>query len=212
MYIYPSIDTDDKTVFDIRVLELIGIAPIIHVDFCDGKFFDFKSTDFEYIRSYFNKVNIKIQIHFMAYKPSQFILLKEMNIESIVIHYESLIDIKKELEILRSYPFNFKVGIAFNNIDSMRRIDKKYYDFIHILSTSTPGVSGGKLRDDLESIIEKIISNGVKDIEIDGGLSIETIEKIKDKYGIEKYVLGHEIWNSQYPVNKFIAIKDMFKF
>ena len=85
----------------------------IHVDIMDGKFVDHKTMPFKEMRHIYQYTSKRLDVHLMVEEPSKYIpLYAELNTEFISIHVEIDEDIKKDLELIRS--FSIKPSLAIS--------------------------------------------------------------------------------------------------
>ncbi len=185
-------------------LETAG-TDYFHIDVMDGKFVEKNTTEImtEYAE-YLNSItNIPLDVHLMvedviSYIKS-FIVFEPRN---ITIHYEVG---KNKEELLQWIKYikenNCKAGISIKpNTDVEKIYDILPYVHTILVMTVEPGKGGQKLIpetiDKISKIKKHIKENNIEvDIEADGGINLDNIEKIRDA-GCDIVVAGTSIINS----------------
>src|SRR5574344_2134116 len=190
-----------KTIYN---LETAG-TNYFHIDVMDGDFVDNDTTEKmnEYCE-YLNTItNIPLDVHLMVKDVESYIknyLIYNPNI--ITIHYEAVKD-KKKLKELIDYikQNNCRVGISIKPETNIEEI-YELIPYIHLVLVMTvePGKGGQQL---LPVTLEKIkalreyldINKFEVEIEADGGINLENVEKVKS-VGVNIIVSGTAIINS----------------
>ena len=176
-----------------------------HIDIMDGEFVKNNNKDLmkEYLTIIKNISNIPLDIHLMVKEIESAIdeyIPFDPNI--ITFHYEELekTQIKKIIQYIKDN--NIKVGIAIKPDTNIAEI-YEILPYIHmiLIMTVEPGKGGQKL---IPETIEKI--GGIKeyiqkhkleiDIQADGGITKENINKLQEK-GIDIAVVGSALINSK---------------
>ncbi len=179
----------DKIVRAIYDLE-VAKTNYFHIDVMDGKFVEsFTNEVMEEYSGYIKSIStLPLDVHLMVKDVKKYIdiyLNYEPNI--ITFHIEAVKDQNEAIELINYIKANnCKVGIAINPDTKIEKI-YNLLDKVHmaLVMTVVPGKGGQDL---IESTIEKIeiLKNYINqnnidiDIEADGGIKLENIEKIKD--------------------------------
>lgn len=186
-------------------LETAG-TDYFHIDVMDGKFVENNTVEVmtEYCE-YLNSItNLPLDVHLMvedvmSYIKS-FLVFEPRN---ITIHYEAAKN-KEELHKWIQYikDNNSKVGISIKPDTDIKEIFE-FLPFIHtvLVMTVEPGKGGQELIsetiDKISQLREYIDDNNFSvDIEADGGINLENIDKIKEA-GCDIVVAGTCIINSK---------------
>lgn len=170
-----------------------------HIDVMDGEFVqnDTTSKMVEYCE-YLNSIsNLPLDVHLMVKDIKKYVeeyIVLEPNI--ITFHYEALQDANEISKIVKYIKQNnIKVGIAIKPNTKLEEI-YSILPYVHmvLIMTVEPGKGGQKLiLDTIEKIKELkqyTIENNIDiDIEADGGINIENIEKLKE-VGMDIAVVG----------------------
>lgn len=178
----------------------------LHLDVMDGVFVNNISFGFPVIRE-IKRHNDKfiMDAHFMIVEPDRYILrAKESGCDIFTFHYEATNRIDDTIKLV--HESGMKVGISIKP-DTDVSVLTKYLskiDLILVMSVE-PGFGGQKF---IEKSLEKIIYlKKYKDdnkldyiIEIDGGINLENIEKVK-KAGTELIVAGSAVFKDDIDKN-----------
>ncbi len=177
----------------------------IHIDVMDNIFvpnYQLPTNEINELNEYTKK---PFDIHLMVENPIKYIeSINLSNTVCITIHLEINRDLKKIIDFIKSK--KIEVGLAIKPNTDLRNIDKYINDIDKVIVMSVePGFGGQKF---IEESIERIkdIRKKKKDIiiEVDGGINIDTINKIKHIADIA--VVGSYITNSN---NYDKAINDL---
>ena len=189
-----------------------------HIDVMDGEFVENNTIKLmqEYVGQIKQISNIPLDIHLMVKDVKTFInsyIPYEPN--TITFHLEACENEEQAKEIIRYIHHNhIKVGMAIKPNTSVEEI-YKYLPYINsvLVMTVEPGYGGQKLIpqmiDKVKELKEYIDKNSIDlDIEVDGGINLENIEKIKQA-GANIIVAGTTIINSNNYKDTIKQIKDM---
>ncbi len=179
----------------------------IHLDIMDGKFVANKCE-------YINKIdfNKKVDIHLMVEDVVGYVhKYKDYKPEFITFHYES-----NETKIwdLIKYISNYsKVGIAINPSTDVDTLIPYLDDIDLVLVMSVKAGMGGQKFIDISDKINKLITlrkenNYAFQIEVDGGINIDTVNKCKNA---DILVVGSYITNSDNYERQILNIKNILK-
>lgn len=179
--IIPTVFALDSESFNKKLDKLI-FSKILHLDFMDGVFTKNKSVEFaDYIKIREYK-NIFFEAHLMAYNPTIYLeQIINFNIKKVLIQFE----VFKTEDELKDCIHQFKK----NNIQFFLVINPQtevgdFIKFVPLIDgvmfmSVIPGAEGQKF---IEYTLEKIrhlrMLNPKIDIQIDGGIKEENIEKV----------------------------------
>lgn len=191
-----------KTIYNLETAK----ADYFHIDVMDGKFVKNNSVNkmIEFCDYLNNITNIPLDVHLMVIDVKKYIdLFLPYNPNIITIHYESFSS-KDELIDTINYikSNNIKVGVSIKPNTDISEIYNilKFVNLVLIMSVE-PGEGGQKF---IDSTFERIneLYNYIKAnkldllIEVDGGINLENVNKIKD-FGVDIVVSGTCIINSE---------------
>lgn len=179
----------------------------IHLDIMDGKFVPNKCE-------YTNKIdfNKKVDIHLMVEDVLAYVhKYKDYKPEFITFHYET--NETKMWDLIKHISNYSKVGIAINPGTDIDNLIPYLDDIDLILVMSVKAGMGGQKFIDISDKINKLITlrkenNYDFQIEVDGGLNIDTVNKCKDA---DILVIGSYITNSNNYENQILNIKNILK-
>ena len=177
-----------------------------HIDVMDGKFVENNTIELmqEYVGQIKQISNTPLDIHLMVKDIKTFVnsyIPYEPN--TITFHLEACENEEQAKKIISYIHDNhIKVGMAIKPNTSVEEI-YKYLPYINsvLVMTVEPGKGGQKLIpetiDKVKKIKEYIESNNIDiDIEVDGGVNLENVEKLKEA-GANIIVVGTAIINSK---------------
>ena len=199
-----SVDSEKsmKTFYDIETAH----TDYFHIDVMDGKFVEADTTaKMEKYSEYLNHITlIPLDVHLMVENVKEYVdkfLVFKPN--TITFQIEALKTKQEVIDIIKYIQSNnCKAGIAIKPNTKIEEITE-YLPYLHqvIVMTVEPGKGGQKL---IESTIDKIAelkkyieeNNLDVDIEADGGINIDNVEKIKQA-GANIIVAGTAIIDSE---------------
>ncbi len=178
-------------------------ASYIHIDVMDGIFVSQKALPSNEIIKLSPFSSKPLDIHLMVEDPMYYIeRIKELpNIDNVTIHLEINKDIKNILNKIKEY--GLKRGLAIKpNTDINLLVP--YLDIIDriLIMTVEPGLGGQPFIENSPNRIKeikKLIKDKNIELEVDGGINNETINKVKD---VDISVVGTYITTSDNPVQK----------
>ena len=192
--IAPSLLSSTNRIEDIKKLNNTD-CKFIHIDVMDNKFVQNYQMPVDEVIELSKYSNKRFDVHLMVENPEEYInSLNINNIYNITFHIEIDKDINKLIDLVKKK--GLSVGLAIKLDTPLNKLDEYLdkVDMILIMSIA-PGFGGQKFD---ERAIERIkqIRKKKSDIliEVDGGINIDTIDKIK--YFVDIAVAGSYITNS----------------
>ena len=181
----------------------------IHVDIMDGKFVKNKTMPFSEMKHIYKYTSKRLDVHLMVEDPSKYIpLYAELNTEYITFHVEVLEDIKKNIDLIKSY--SIKPGLAIKPGTKINELIPylPFIDLILVMSVE-PGEGGQEFIEESENRVKEIrelINSYNLDcvINIDGGINDETRKKCDD---CDIVVAGSYITNSDNFQDKITSLR-----
>jgi len=202
--IAPSILSADRKRLKAEVKEIESDADRIHVDIMDGKFVPPTTFQPEEIKQI--KTKIPKEVHLMVEHPLQFIdAYADAGARSIIFHQESKDDPGKVILAIKKK--GMKPCITIKPKTPLEKIEP-YLDSVDmvLLMTVEPGYAGQKFIDGILPKIKRLRELKPKmDIEVDGGISADTIKKAVDA-GANVIVAGTAIFGQK---DRRKAIKEL---
>lgn len=204
--IAPSILSADKDKLQEEVNEIEPYSDLLHVDIMDGKFVPpttFKAEEIKKIKS-----KVPKDVHLMVQHPIKDNFIEDYadaGTDIITIHEECKDDIEEAFKLIKSK--GIKTAISINPPTPLDKI-KPYLDDVDmvLIMSVNPGYSGQKfIADVLPKIKELRALKPNLDIEIDGGVTKETIKQAV-KAGANVIVAGSSIFKKE---DKIKAIEEL---
>jgi ribulose-phosphate 3-epimerase len=197
--IAPSILSADfsKLAEQVRLAE-IGGADIIHCDIMDGKFVPNITFGPVVVSSVRKETKLPIDVHLMIESPDNFIEdFIKAGADYISVHQEEVVHLHRTISKIKE--LGAKAGVVINPATPVNTLVDilEFVDFVLVMSVN-PGFGGQKF---IESSLKKIEElSKIRDkenlsfeIEIDGGVTSENIEKIS-KVGCDIFVAGSSVF------------------
>lgn len=161
-------------------------ADAIHIDVMDGHFVPNITLGPQMVAAINRSTNLFLDVHLMIYNPFDYIeKFIEAGADSISFHIEATEDVEDTINYIKKC--GKKVGLAFNPETSFSMATKylEMLDLVLLMSVH-PGFGGQKF---IPSVLEKIeLAKNLKDdmkltfdIQIDGGIDIDTASKCINK-------------------------------
>lgn len=191
-----------KKFYDLEVAH----TDYFHIDVMDGNFVENDTSDVmkEYVNTIKQISNIPLDVHLMVKDVKKYIdEYVPVSPNIITFHYEVAKN-KEEIMELINYikQNNIKVGISIKPDTKVEKI-LEYLPYIHmvLIMTVEPGKGGQALipetLEKIRELKEYIEKNNIDiDIEADGGINLETMEKVKNA-GVDIAVVGSGITKTQ---------------
>lgn len=189
----------------INMIKILNNTKIsyIHIDVMDGLFVSQKSLPSDEIIKLSPFSSKPLDIHLMVENPMYYIeRIKELpNIDNITIHLEINKDIKNILNKIKEYGFKGSLAIKPNTDINLL---VPYLDIIDriLIMTVEPGLGGQPFLENSPNRIKeikKLIKDKNIELEVDGGINNQTINKVKD---VDILVVGSYITTSDNPVQR----------
>ena len=202
MLLSPSILSADFSALleDVKKIEEGG-ADYVHVDVMDGHFVPNISFGAPVMKSLNGKTSLKYDVHLMIEHPEKYI--KDFVTDQtafITVHQEACRDnLGEVLDLIRSYGIGAGVSIKPGTPTSVLEGFFDKADLILIMSVE-PGFGGQSFMEDqltkaVElSALKREMGYGYI-IEIDGGISLDNIQRVKDA-GVEMAVAGSAVYKA----------------
>lgn len=201
-----SVDIDrlEKEIIDV---EKAG-ADYIHIDVMDGEFVPNKTNGIEMLKIAHEVTNLTLDTHLMVEDPQNWI--DDFSLSNVItFHIEAVNSDTAERIIENLKERDIKVGIAIKPDTPVEEV-MPYIEKIDVVLVMLvePGFGGQKM---IEACLDKVKAiHELKpdiDIEIDGGVKLENVQKVKDA-GANIIVAGTAIFNGD---DKRFIISEMKK-
>tara|TARA_Y100000031_G_scaffold117884_1_gene130946 strand:- start:101 stop:754 length:654 start_codon:yes stop_codon:yes gene_type:complete len=207
--IAPSILSADQERINEEMKEVEAYSDLFQIDVMDNKFVPNQTPGPEYLERL--DTLVPLDVHLMVEEPTEEYMKKfidanpKLKINNITVHVEACSDVGKTLDIIKN--LGVKPGITLNPGTSLDKI-LPYVDKVEVVQfmTVNPGFSGQKF---IPEVLPKIKELREKypelDIEIDGGINLETAPLAKEA-GVNVFCASSYIFKAE---DKVKAIKDL---
>jgi ribulose-phosphate 3-epimerase len=180
-------------------------ADYIHFDIMDGIFVPRYGLYPEYLASIKRNTSVPLDVHLMVMNPEPYIpLLAQSGADLISVHVENNFHLNRTINLIKSC--HVKAGIVLNSATPLNTLDYLLADLDQIMLMGiNPGIIGHKL---IPSTLIKVADLKEKlkiaklniPIEIDGGVTFDTVPKLVDA-GADILVCGSStIYNQKEPL------------
>ncbi len=212
MLISPSILSADfaNLLDDVKKIEEGG-ADFIHVDVMDGHFVPNISFGAMVMKSLNGRTKLRYDVHLMIEKPEKYIKsFVTDQTEFITVHAEACDDLMSTINYIKSFGIKAGVSIKPGTPTSYIKDVFNEVDLILIMSVE-PGFGGQSFME--EQLTKAVEVSALKKemgysyiIEIDGGIDLNNIERVKAS-GVEMIVAGSAVFGTENPAETVRAFK-----
>ena len=205
----PSILNADFTRLDEEIQKISGASDLLHLDVMDNVFVPNFTFDFQAAEKIISKCPIPVDAHLMvASVDSVAISYAQAGCASVTIHVEACADIRQTLQGIKKC--GARAAIAVKPNTSITEYSE-FFDLIDmvLIMTVEPGFGGQKFMTEMMEKVSKARSLiGSRDIwlQVDGGISLETIEIARDA-GADTFVAGSAVFNSPDPAGMINSLR-----
>ncbi len=182
---------------EVVALERAG-ADYVHIDIMDGMFVPNISLGAPVVKSIRGKSNLIFDVHLMIENPERYIEdFVKAGADIIVVHVEATKHLHRVIQLIKSY--GVKVGVSLNPATPVEVL--KYIiddlDMVLVMSVN-PGFGGQTfISSSLKKIREIRLLSSEIDIEVDGGITDETVKACIEA-GANIFVAGSYIFSGDY--------------
>ena len=205
----PSILNADFTRLDEEIQKISGASDLLHLDVMDNVFVPNFTFDFQAAEKIISKCPLPVDAHLMvASVDSVAISYAQAGCASVTIHVEACSDIRQTLQGIKKCGARAAIAVKPNtSITEYSEI----FDLIDmvLIMTVEPGFGGQKFMTEMMEKVSKARSLiGSRDIwlQVDGGISLETIEIARDA-GADTFVAGSAVFKSADPAGMINSLR-----
>jgi ribulose-phosphate 3-epimerase len=209
--ITPSILNADFDHLDQEIAKIAEVSDLIHLDIMDNVFVPNFTFDFESASEIIKDCPVGVDAHLMVSKVDEIAPgYARIGCASVTIHAEASENISKTLRAIRSEGARSGLAVKPNTpIDEYEQISDLVDMFL--IMTVEPGFGGQKFMSDMMDKVRatrKIIGDRPIWLQVDGGISLETIE-IAVEAGADTFVAGSAVFNSDDPAHMVDALRSL---
>jgi ribulose-phosphate 3-epimerase len=209
--ITPSILNADFAHLDSEIAKIAPVSDLLHLDVMDNIFVPNFTFDFESAAAIIASSPIPVDSHLMIADVDQFApAYADAGSASVTIHAEASDDPSKTLRAIRAE--GARAGLALKpgtDIDLYSGIIDDVDMFL--IMTVEPGFGGQKFMEAMMDKVRKtrkIIGDRPIWLQVDGGISLETIE-IAHEAGADTFVAGSAVFNSPDPAEMVSRLREL---
>jgi len=211
--ITPSILNADFDHLGQEIAKIAKVSDLIHLDVMDNVFVPNFTFDFESASEIVKGCPIGVDAHLMVADVDQIApLYAELGCESVTIHAEACNDISGTLRAIRSKGSRSGLALKPNTpIDDYEEFSELVDMFL--IMTVEPGFGGQKFMGQMMDKVRAtraLIGNRPIWLQVDGGISLETIEIAVDA-GADTFVAGSAVFKSDDPAAMVLALRTLAK-
>jgi len=207
--ITPSILNADFSHLDQEIARIAAVSDLLHLDVMDNVFVPNFTFDFEQATSIIASSPIPVDSHLMIADVDRLApAYAHAGSASVTIHAEASSSIESTLRAIKAE--GARAGLALKPDSSIG----DYEDFVDhvdmfLIMTVEPGFGGQKFMKAMMEKVSKtraIIGDRPIWLQVDGGISLETIEIARDA-GADTFVAGSAVFNAPDPAEMIVQLR-----
>ena len=208
--ITPSILNADFSQLDAEIAKIASVSDYIHLDVMDNVFVPNFTFDFDAASKIIRSSPVPIDSHLMVADVDQIAIdYAQAGSASVTIHAEATRDIAATLKGIKSH--GARAALALKPGTEI----EEYENFVDnvdmfLIMTVEPGFGGQKFMDSMMDKVRRtrrIIGSRPIWLQVDGGISLETIE-IAVQAGADTFVAGSAVFKAEDPAQMVIALRE----
>jgi ribulose-phosphate 3-epimerase len=208
--ITPSILNADFSDLKNEIAKIADVSDFLHLDIMDNIFVPNFTFDFQAAEAIITQSSLPVDAHLMVANVDSIApAYAEAGCDSVTFHVEAAADISMTIKSIKA--LGSRASIAIKPETDLN----SYADFLdHIdmilIMTVEPGFGGQSFREDMLPKIsqaKKLIGDRPIWLQVDGGISLETIERAAVA-GADTFVAGSAVFNSDDPLMMVQALRE----
>ena len=208
--ITPSILNADFSQLDSEIAKISSVSDFIHLDVMDNIFVPNFTFDFDAASTIIRNCSIPVDSHLMVADVDEIaISYAEAGSASVTIHAEATKDITKTLKGIKSHGARAALGLKPATDIA------EYEDYVDevdmfLIMTVEPGFGGQKFMSEMMDKVKrtrKLIGSRPIWLQVDGGISLETIE-IAVASGADTFVAGSAVFKADDPAQMVNSLRE----
>lgn len=211
--ITPSILNADFAHLGQEIAKIADVSDLIHLDVMDKVFVPNFTFDFESASQIIKACPIGVDAHLMVAHVDEIApLYAQVGCASVTIHAEASENIGQTLRAIRSE--GARSGLAIKPNTAIADYEQ-FSDLVDmfLIMTVEPGFGGQKFMSDMMDKVRAtraLIGDRPIWLQVDGGISLETIEVAVDA-GADTFVAGSAVFKSDDPAAMVAALRNLAK-
>ena len=208
--ITPSILNADFSQLDSEIAKISSVSDFIHLDVMDNIFVPNFTFDFDAASTIIRNCPIPVDSHLMVADVDEIaIAYAEAGSASVTIHAEATKDITKTLKGIKAH--GARAALALKPGTDIADYED-YVDEVDmfLIMTVEPGFGGQKFMSEMMDKVErtrKLIGSRPIWLQVDGGISLETIE-IAVASGADTFVAGSAVFKADDPAQMVNSLRE----
>ena len=208
--ITPSILNADFSQLDSEIAKISSVSDFIHLDVMDNIFVPNFTFDFDAATTIIRNCPIPVDSHLMVADVDEIaIAYAEAGSASVTIHAEATKDITKTLKGIKSH--GARAALALKPATDIADYED-YVDEVDmfLIMTVEPGFGGQKFMSEMMDKVKrtrKMIGSRPIWLQVDGGISLETIE-IAVTSGADTFVAGSAVFKADDPAQMVNSLRE----
>ena len=207
--ITPSILNADFSRLNEEIDSIAKVSDLLHLDVMDDVFVPNFTFDFDAASKIISESSLAVDAHLMVADVDLIaVQYAELGCASVTIHAEATANIPQTLKNIRQAGSRSSLGIKPNT-----QIEQ-YGDVIDLVDmflimTVEPGFGGQKFMENMMEKVRttrKIIGDRPIWLQVDGGISMQTIE-IALEAGADTFVVGSAVFNAPDPAQMVVDLR-----
>jgi ribulose-phosphate 3-epimerase len=209
--IHPSILNADHSNILAEIERVSEVSDFLHLDILDGVFALNTSFSWKEAQKIISGSSLPVDAHLMVSDSDlQGPKYAEAGCKSVTVHVESTVDIKQTVRNIKSHGARASLALKpATDIEGYVGLIDEVDMFL--IMTVEPGFGGQKF---MESVMPKVsrmrelIGNRPIWLQVDGGISLETIEQARAA-GADTFVAGSAVYKSEDPAKMVRTLRQM---
>lgn len=209
--ITPSILNADFSRLQEEIAKIANVSDLLHLDVMDNIFVPNFTFDFDSASKIIRESTLQVDAHLMVADVDRIAPdYAQAGCASVTIHAEAAQDISGTLRTIRS--MGSRAGLALKPATQI----EDYVDIIDdvdmfLIMTVEPGFGGQKFMSEMMSKVSRtrsIIGSRPIWLQVDGGISMETIEIAADA-GADTFVAGSAVFKAEDPAAIVASLRQL---
>ena len=207
--ITPSILNADLSHLSDEIAKIASVSDFIHLDVMDNIFVPNFTFDFDRASSIIRSSPVPIDSHLMVAEVDEIaIAYAQAGSASVTIHVEAVRDIRRTTRGIRAA--GARAAIALKPASAIEDYEEYLSEIDMVLiMTVEPGFGGQPFMEEMlakVSATRKLIGDRPIWLQVDGGISLSTIERAHDA-GADTFVAGSAVFKSEDPASMVQALR-----